>query len=78
MTGGEELMDRDGTMAGRGHSDESALDILTGHPCLSLPPPKSTRREMFGEATNVPAATGAAHETLFGNITPGKNYLSIA
>ena len=30
-----------------------------------------------GEATNVPAATGADYETLLGNITPGKNYLSV-
>ncbi len=180
VTGGKELMDRDGAMAGRGHIDESALDALMDHPYLSLSPPKSTGREMFGEAfldkfiaplekrgvsaedqletltdfsaqstlmaiqdhfpaeappvelivggggihnktlmrhlreglaqipvvssaqrgvspgaveavsfallawgtlrgeaTNVPAATGAAHETLLGNITPGKNYLSI-
>ncbi len=179
-TGGKEHMDRDGAMAGRGHVDESALDSLMGHPYLSLSPPKSTGREMFGEAfldafiapldqrrtstenqlatltafsaecilqavrdhfpaeappgemivggggihnktlmgrlkeglapiplmssaergispdvveavsfallawgtlrgeaTNVPAATGAARETILGNITPGKNYLSM-
>ncbi len=179
-TGGKEHMDRDGAMAARGRVDEKALDALMGHPYLSLPPPKSTGREMFGNAflesftapmkkrdvsaedqlttltafsahcvlmaiqdhfpagappvelivggggihnktlmshlkkglapipvvssgergiapdaveavacallawgtlrgmaTNVPAATGAARETILGNITPGENYLSV-
>jgi len=30
-----------------------------------------------GEPANVPAATGASHPSVLGNITPGKNYLSV-
>jgi anhydro-N-acetylmuramic acid kinase len=42
--------DLDGTLAARGRPDEALLTELLTHPFLHGPPPKSTGREVFGEA----------------------------
>lgn len=47
-TGGRMLMDRDGRMAARGRVDGRLLAKLLAHPYLSMAPPKSTGREVFG------------------------------
>ncbi len=44
-----EAMDRDGQHARRGRVDETWLEELLQHPYFSLPPPKSTGREVFGK-----------------------------
>ena len=40
--------DRDGAMAAAGCVDEELLGELMAHPYFSMPPPKSTGRELFG------------------------------
>lgn len=46
----DQPFDRDGAMAGAGRVDEALLtDVLT-HPYFQQPPPKSTGRELFGDA----------------------------
>jgi anhydro-N-acetylmuramic acid kinase len=42
--------DRDGAIARRGKILPALLKQLSAHPYLALPPPKSTGREMFGDA----------------------------
>jgi anhydro-N-acetylmuramic acid kinase len=46
---GEEAFDRDGRRAARGRIDPDTLAELHRHPFLTLPPPKSTGREVFGK-----------------------------
>lgn len=46
---GQEPFDRDGLRAARGRIDPALLAELLSHPYLSLPPPKSTGRELFGK-----------------------------
>ncbi len=48
MTAGREAFDRDGAMASRGRVDAPWLEDLLTDPYLSLPPPKSTGREVYG------------------------------
>jgi anhydro-N-acetylmuramic acid kinase len=48
--GGVAWYDRDGRHAARGRVDEDALAAMLRDPYFSLPPPKSTGRERFGEA----------------------------
>lgn len=48
-TNGAERYDRGGAMAARGRVDEELLDMLKAEPYYSLPLPKSTGRELFGE-----------------------------
>jgi anhydro-N-acetylmuramic acid kinase len=50
LSGGRQAMDRDGRLARRGLADAAVLDELLEHPFLRAKPPKSTGREMFGEA----------------------------
>ncbi len=49
-TNGRCTMDRDGRLAAKGRVDSRLLAKLLAHPYLSQAPPKSTGREMFGEA----------------------------
>ncbi|MGE5653244.1 MAG: anhydro-N-acetylmuramic acid kinase [Bacillota bacterium] len=49
MTGGREHFDRDGKLAAAGRVSESLLAELMQHPYISLKPPKTTGRELFGE-----------------------------
>lgn len=49
-TGGRETFDRDGRRAMAGRVDERRLSRWLRHPFLRRPPPKSTGREVFGEA----------------------------
>ncbi len=48
-TGGRERFDRDGQLAAGGAVDEALLARLKAEPYYSLPLPKSTGRELFGE-----------------------------
>ncbi len=48
LTNGRVSMDRDGRLACRGQVDGRLLAKLLAHPYLSLAPPKSTGREVFG------------------------------
>jgi anhydro-N-acetylmuramic acid kinase len=58
--------DRDGLIAAQGRPDEAVLAELLGDPFFSAPPPKSTGRELFGDAyaaallARVPGADGVA------------------
>lgn len=58
--------DRDGALAARGRADEGVVTELLADPFFSLPPPKSTGRERFGEQyawalhERVPGADGVA------------------
>ncbi len=58
--------DRDGLIAAQGRADESVLAELLADPFFSVPPPKSTGRERFGDAyaaalhARVPGANGVA------------------
>jgi anhydro-N-acetylmuramic acid kinase len=47
---GRKLWDQDGAWAARGQVQERLLERWLRHPFLARPPPKSTGREMFGEA----------------------------
>jgi anhydro-N-acetylmuramic acid kinase len=49
-TGGKQQYDRDGERAARGQVIPTLLEHLLAHPFLQQPPPKSTGREVFGEA----------------------------
>jgi anhydro-N-acetylmuramic acid kinase len=49
-TGGLQRYDRDGERAARGQVIPTLLEHLLAHPFLQQPPPKSTGREVFGEA----------------------------
>jgi anhydro-N-acetylmuramic acid kinase len=49
-TGGQQRYDRDGERAARGQVIPALLEHLLAHPFLKQPPPKSTGREVFGEA----------------------------
>jgi len=49
-SGGRTKWDSGGRIAGRGTVDENLLADLMAHPFIKLRPPKSTGREMFGEA----------------------------
>lgn len=49
LTDGMEDFDRDGKMASAGKVDAYMLKELMNHPYLSLTPPKSTGRELFGK-----------------------------
>ena len=49
-TGGREHFDRDGRLAFRGTPDGELLERLMGHPFFRRPPPRSTGREVFGDA----------------------------
>jgi anhydro-N-acetylmuramic acid kinase len=57
-TGGREAFDRDGELAAGGEVDEALLDRLMEIPFLSQSPPKSTGREIFGEALVRELSTG--------------------
>lgn len=48
LTGGQQMFDRDGTLAGQGRVCQDLLDGLMGHPFFRQAPPKSTGRELFG------------------------------
>jgi anhydro-N-acetylmuramic acid kinase len=48
LTGGQELFDRDGVRAKRGHVYQPFVDELCTHPYFRRHPPKSTGREAFG------------------------------
>lgn len=50
FSGGVLNYDRDGEWARQGRVDKNLLRWLMSHPFLLQPPPKSTGREMFGEA----------------------------
>jgi anhydro-N-acetylmuramic acid kinase len=50
LTRGQEVFDKDGVRAGRGHVHQPLVDELLAHPFLRRPPPKSTGREAFGAA----------------------------
>jgi len=49
-TEGQERYDRDGARAARGQPMSELLKRLLAHPFFEQPPPKSTGREVFGEA----------------------------
>lgn len=49
FTNGTEVFDRDGKRASAGKVDEALLKELMSHPYLSMNPPKSTGRELFGK-----------------------------
>jgi anhydro-N-acetylmuramic acid kinase len=49
-TGGAEHYDRDGGWAARGQVDEALLAELLAHPFFERTPPRSTGRELFGQA----------------------------
>ena len=46
----ERAFDEDGKLSALGRVDGRLLEKLLGHPYLTLPPPKSTGRELFGRA----------------------------
>ncbi|MGH2371922.1 MAG: anhydro-N-acetylmuramic acid kinase [bacterium] len=48
VSSGREAFDRDGATASRGRVDAAWLEDLLTDPYLSLPPPKSTGREVYG------------------------------
>lgn len=50
ITNGEKTHDQDGALAAAGRVCPETLGELRGHPYLKRKPPKSTGREMFGEA----------------------------
>jgi len=50
FTGGRKSCDHDGGWAARGTADETLLRKWLRHPYFQGPPPKSTGRELFGEA----------------------------
>lgn len=50
MTGGEAKWDQDGNIARQGAVNEDWLCELLADPFFSLPPPKSTGREQYGQA----------------------------
>lgn len=59
MTGGRQSFDRDGRIAAAGQVSAVLLAELMQHPYISLQPPKSTGRELFGEQyTNELVASG--------------------
>lgn len=49
LTAGAQNYDKDGAMASRGTPDSAMLSEALAHPYFSLPPPKTTGREMFGD-----------------------------
>lgn len=49
MTHGRETFDRDGQRSSSGQVRQAALSFILDDPWLSLPPPKSTGRESWGE-----------------------------
>lgn len=49
MTGGAEHFDRNGTRARSGTADDAILQSLLEHPYFSMPPPKTTGCEAFGD-----------------------------
>ncbi len=51
LTGGERSFDRGGLLASRGRVHKGLLKELMENPFVSAPPPKSTGREEFGEAS---------------------------
>lgn len=50
FSNGARLYDEDGQMARAGHVDASLLAEALAHPYFRLPPPKTTGRELFGDA----------------------------
>ena len=50
LSGGTRLYDEGGAWAAAGVPDEELLDALMRHPYFAAPPPKSTGREVFGQA----------------------------
>ncbi len=50
ITKGKANQDTGGSIAAKGHVDQTLLKTLTKHPFLKLCPPKSTGREEFGNA----------------------------
>lgn len=50
LSGGREVMDRDGDWAARGRVDEDLLQDWLKHPYFALNPPKSAGREQFGRS----------------------------
>ncbi|MEJ7613523.1 MAG: anhydro-N-acetylmuramic acid kinase [Candidatus Fervidibacter sacchari] len=50
FSGGALNYDRNGEWARQGRVDKNLLRLLMSHPFLRQPPPKSTGREMFGDA----------------------------
>lgn len=48
-TGGRETYDAEGARAAAGRVDSGLVETLLGHPFLTVPPPKSTGREAFGD-----------------------------
>ena len=50
FSGGREQFDRDGMLARAGRPDATLLEKALSHPYFRRPPPKSTGRELFGDA----------------------------
>jgi anhydro-N-acetylmuramic acid kinase len=50
FSGGTANYDADGVLAGRGHVQADLLGEVLSHPYFSMPPPKATGRELFGDS----------------------------
>lgn len=64
FTHGKRNFDRDGEWAKQGKVSKAFLDWLMRHPFLQKPPPKSTGREMFGDAFLQKVLSRAEHLAL--------------
>lgn len=64
LTQGRETYDRDGCRAARGRVDEALLADLLRLPYFTQPPPKSTGRELFGQAFAERLWDAARHASL--------------
>ena len=74
LSGGQSKMDRNGTIAARGHIHDQLLTELMRHPYFRRRPPKSTGREEFGshyleEVEGRASSAGIAGDDLVATIT---------